>query len=301
MDVKFLTEDQKQEINKVLESSHSTKRITVDELEKVLYKPFEVLDKGFVRVVDYMGGDSAIVRAARVSYGKGTKKVSDDGALIGYLMRHEHMSPFEMPKICFHIKLPIAVMRQLVRHRTASLNEVSARYSVLPNEFYVPNIEHINLQSTNNKQGRGQRANEDIAKEVLSIIIDDANHNYSNYDKMLEDGVARELARMNLTLGCYTECYWELDLRNLLHFIKLRTHSTAQLEMREYASKISSIVKLWCPHSYEAFLNYNLNSVKVSSNIWNTLKKYIPTDLKYDDFSHNVSKREYEEFLTLFQ
>lgn len=296
----LLTEEQKNELDSVSKLSYITKRTTVEKLENFLYMPFKVLDKGFIRVVDYMGGDTSVVRAARVSYGNGTKKVSDDRSLINYLMRHEHMSPFEMPKICFHIKLPIAVMRQLVRHRTASLNEISARYSILANEFYVPNREHINLQSTNNKQGRGFQAEDNIIEKVINIIVNDAENCYNNYDKMLEDGVARELARMNLTLGCYTECYWEIDLRNLLHFIKLRTHSTAQLEMREYAENISNIVKIWCPYVYDAFVNHNIQSVKLSSAVWKSIKNFLPKDLKYDDFSiNNVTKREFEEFVNL--
>jgi len=226
-----LTNQQKQEIVEQQAQKNSTKRVTSPELEKILYEAFTVLDHGFVRVVDYMGDDSSIVQSARVSYGKGTKKVSTDEGLIKYLMRHWHSTPFEMCEIKYHVKLPIFIARQWIRHRTANVNEYSARYSILDKEFYIPNKEQLSAQSTINRQGRGDLITGDQADEVLKILKDDAIRTYGNYEKMLNErfdgtiidqkksGLARELARMNLTLNSYTQWYWKTDLLNLLNFL----------------------------------------------------------------------------------
>lgn len=250
---------------------YSTGRPTVDAVENILGKPFPVLDHGFIRVVDYMGDDSAVVQAARVSYGRGTKKVSEDRGLIRYLMRHRHSTPFEMCEIKLHVKLPIFIARQWIRHRTANVNEYSARYSVLDKEFYIPAPENLAAQSSNNRQGRGSVLEGEEAAKILNILRDDANRNYENYSYMLnsdEDpnriGLARELARMNLTLNSYTQWYWKTDLHNLFHFLSLRADSHAQYEIRVYADIIADIVKSWVPFSYEAFSDYRMNSISLS-------------------------------------
>ena len=219
-----LTKEQKQEITDQQSQKNETKRVTSPELEKILYEALPVLDHGFVRVVDYMGDDTSIVQSARVSYGKGTKKVSTDEGLIKYLMRHWHSTPFEMCEIKYHVKLPIFIARQWIRHRTANVNEYSARYSILDKEFYIPAKEQLSAQSTSNRQGRGDLITGDQADEVLKILKDDATRTYDNYEKMLNEkfdgttidegkaGLARELARMNLTLNSYTQWYWKTDL-----------------------------------------------------------------------------------------
>jgi len=243
-----LTKEQKQEIADQQSQKNVTKRVTSAGLEKILYEAISVLDHGFVRVVDYMGDDSSIVQAARVSYGKGTKKVSTDSGLIKYLMRHRHSTPFEMCEIKYHVKLPIFVARQWIRHRTANVNEYSARYSILDKEFYLPSKENLAAQSKNNRQGRGELINGKQADKILDILKKDAEQTYADYELMLNEkydgsiidennkGLARELARMNLTLNTYTQWYWKTDLLNLLNFLSLRAASHAQYEIRAYAN-----------------------------------------------------------------
>lgn len=242
----------------------ATRRATVPALEAILYEPLPVLDHGFVRVVDYMGDDAAIVQAARVSYGRGTRKVSEDQKLINYLMRHRHTTPFEMCEIKFHVKLPIFVARQWIRHRTASVNEYSARYSVLDKEFYIPDPEHLAAQSTTNHQGRGATLEE--AQSVLDLLRRDAENAYAGYSKLLnEDGVARELARINLSLGFYTQWYWKTDLHNLMHFLSLRADPHAQYEIRAYAEVMLETLARWVPMAHAAFLEYRVNAATISA------------------------------------
>jgi thymidylate synthase (FAD) len=228
----------------------STKRPSVAALEELLFKSFKVLDHGFVRVVDYMGDDTAVVQAARVSYGRGTKRSSQDQALINYLMRHRHTTPFEMCEIKFHVKMPIFVARQWLRHRTASVNEYSARYSILSKEFYIPDIDHLAPQSTSNKQGRDGALSLQEKERILDILRTDATQAYAHYEELMNCtengdiidperlGLTRELARMNLTLNYYTEFYWKVNLHNLLHFLSLRADAHAQYEIRVYAELI---------------------------------------------------------------
>lgn len=238
----------------------------VSAAEKILDKEFAVLNKGFVRLVDYMGGDERIVQAARVSYGKGTKTKRQDRGLINYLMRNEHTSPFEQVILTFHCKMPIFVARQWVRHRTARLNEISGRYSVMENEFYVPDIEQIRYQSEDNKQGRnqGEEVPPEIQQKVLDIIKKGHTQAYDQYNEMLEENIARELARINLPLSLYTQWYWQIDLHNLFHFLKLRMDPHAQWEIRQYAEVMAEMTAKVAPMAYDAFETHLLNSVKFS-------------------------------------
>lgn len=236
-----------------------------DEAEKLLDKEFKVLDQGFVRLVDYMGSDAAIVQAARVSYGKGTRKVSEDRSLIRYLMRHRHTSPFEMVELKFHVKLPIFVARQWIRHRTASVNEYSGRYSVMKEEFYLPDSEDIRYQSEVNKQGRSEEeVPAELRQKLLDILRDSQKHAYEHYHQFVEEGLARELARINLPLSLYTEWYWKIDLHNLFHFLNLRLDKHAQLEIRKYAEVMAVMVRAVCPIAWEAFEDYVLNAAHFS-------------------------------------
>ncbi len=271
-----LTADQQIEIDDLTAQSFQTKRPTVPALEDILYKPFPVLNHGFVRVVDYMGDDSAIVQAARVSYGRGTKQTSQDKGLINYLMRHRHTSPFEMCEIKLHVKLPIFVARHWVRHRTASINEYSARYSILDREFYFPKFEDMAAQSTENHQGRGAVLSMDEAQKVFDILKTDALKCYDDYEYMLNEnpdgtrkdenrlGLARELARMNLPVSVYTQWYWKTDLHNLFHFLGLRAESHAQKEIRDYANVILDICRKWVPLATEAFEEHALGGTHLS-------------------------------------
>ncbi len=241
--------------------------IIVPEAEKLLDQSIPVLDKGFVRLVDYMGGDDRIVQTARVSYGEGTKSVRQDAGLIDYLLRHEHTSPFEHVIFEFHCKMPIFVARQWIRHRTARLNEISGRYSVMKDEFYLPPREHISLQSIDNKQGRESEAVPvELQDKVLEILKSDQSASFANYEEILDDNIARELARINLPLSMYTEWYWQMDLKNMLHFLKLRMDSHAQWEIQEYARAIAGIVKAVCPMAYESFERHVLRGAKFSSD-----------------------------------
>ncbi len=224
--------------------------ITNPKAEEILDKEFRVLNHGFVRLVDYMGGDESIVQAARVSYGKGTKSVSEDRTLIRYLMRHQHTTPFEMVEFKFHVKLPIFVARQWIRHRTANVNEYSGRYSIMPEEFYVPEETAIKYQSQSNKQGRdNEEVPPEIRKRVLEILLKEQKSAFDGYQEMLDYNIARELARINLPLSLYTQWYWKIDLHNLFHFLKLRMDKNAQFEIRVYAEKMAEIVKNSCSNS----------------------------------------------------
>ena len=306
-----LTTEQKQEIADQQSQKNSTKRVTSPELEKILYEVLPVLDHGFVRVVDYMGDDSSIVQSARVSYGKGTKKVSTDEGLIKYLMRHWHSTPFEMCEIKYHVKLPIFIARQWIRHRTANVNEYSARYSILDKEFYIPAKEQLSAQSTINRQGRGDLITGDQADEVLKILKDDATRTYDNYEKMLNEkfdgstidegkpGLARELARMNLTLNSYTQWYWKTDLLNLLNFLFLRADSHAQYEIRVYADIMLDTVKKWVPITYDAFMNYRVGGTEVSAKGKAIIQKLIKGE-NVDVDSSGLSKREWNELMIAF-
>jgi len=303
-----LTSEQKKEIQEQQSQSNSTKRVTSPELEKVLYEAIPVLDHGFIRVIDYMGDDSSIVQSARVSYGKGTKKVSTDEGLIRYLMRHWHSTPFEMCEIKYHVKLPIFIARQWIRHRTANVNEYSARYSILDKEFYIPAKEQLSAQATNNRQGRGDLITGEQADEVLKILKDDAVRTYDNYEKMLNEkfdgtiidekksGLARELARMNLTLNSYTQWYWKTDLLNLMNFLFLRGDSHAQYEIRVYAEKMLDTVKKWVPITHAAFLDYRVGAAHLSSKGLKIVKSMINGNkISYED--SGLSKREWNELM----
>ena len=303
-----LTSEQKKEIQEQQSQSNTTKRVTSPELEKVLYEAIPVLDHGFIRVIDYMGDDSSIVQSARVSYGKGTKKVSTDEGLIRYLMRHWHSTPFEMCEIKYHVKLPIFIARQWIRHRTANVNEYSARYSILDKEFYIPAKEQLSAQATNNRQGRGELITGQQADEVLKILKDDAVRTYDNYEKMLNErfdgtiidekksGLARELARMNLTLNSYTQWYWKTDLLNLMNFLFLRGDSHAQYEIRVYSEKMLDTVKKWVPITHAAFLDYRVGAAHLSSKGLKIVKSMINGNkVSYKD--SGLSKREWNELM----
>lgn len=286
------------------DETYTTKRSTVSALENILGDAHPVLDHGFIRVVDYMGDDSAIVQAARVSYGKGTKQTNEDRGLIRYLMRHWHSTPFEMCEMKFHVKLPFFVARQWIRHRTANVNEYSARYSILDKEFYLPSIDDICKQSVINKQGRSEPLNAEQAEVILNVLKDDAERCYSNYEHMLNEdmshndhpGIARELARVNLTLNFYTQWYWKIDLHNLLHFIRLRADAHAQYEIRVYAEKLAEIVKLWVPHTFEAFEDYRQNGIHLSAQALELVKKRLSGE-NVDETNCGMSKREWSELL----
>jgi len=239
--------------------------IIVKEAEALLDKEFPVHTHGFVRLVDYMGGDAAIVQAARVSYGEGTKKISEDRGLIRYLMRNKHTSPLEMVEFKFHVKLPIFIARQWIRHRTANVNEYSGRYSVMPDEFYVPTDADIRLQATDNKQGRSnEKVPLSIKVTTKSIMRREQKITYDNYESFVDIGIARELARINLPLSMYTQWYWKIDLHNLLHFLRLRMDKHAQKEFRDYAEIIAMMVKKTCPLVWEAFEDYVLDAITLS-------------------------------------
>jgi thymidylate synthase (FAD) len=306
-----LTKEQAQEIKDQQSQESKTKRVTVPELEKILYDAIPILDHGFVRVVDYMGDDTSIVQAARVSYGKGTKKVSTDSGLIKYLMRHWHSTPFEMCEIKYHIKLPIFIARQWIRHRTANVNEYSARYSILDKEFYLPDSEHLAAQSQINRQGRGDVLKGEQAKKVLDLLKNDAEQTYKNYEEMLNErydgsiidegkvGLARELARMNLTLNTYTQWYWKTDLLNLMNFLRLRADHHAQYEIRAYADTILDTVKKWVPITYEAFMDYRVGGTEVSSKGKTVIQKLIKGENVQLEQS-GLSKREWNELMEAF-
>ena len=301
------------ELKELLETKNTTKRVVAPALEEMLYKPIPVLDHGFIRVVDYMGDDSSIVQAARVSYGRGTKKSLQDKGLINYLMRHRHTTPFEMCDIKFHIKLPIFIARQWIRHRTASVNEYSARYSILSNEFYVPERVNLSAQSTINKQGRSDdELPDDVADKVLALIKDDSEKCYRHYVEMMNEddkgniidentvGITRELARMNLTLNHYTEWYWKINLHNLLHFLALRADSHAQYEIRVYAQAMLDVVKAWVPYAYEAFVEHSMNGTNISRKGMDVIRQMIEGK-EVSQESSGMSKREWSELMALIE
>ena len=306
-----LTDLQKKEIEEQQSQKNSTKRVTSPELEKILYEALPVLDHGFVRVVDYMGDDTSIVQSARVSYGKGTKKVSTDSGLIKYLMRHRHSTPFEMCEIKYHVKLPIFVARQWIRHRTANVNEYSARYSILDKEFYLPAKENLAAQSKNNRQGRGDLINGKQADDVLKILKEDAEKSYKDYETILNErydgtiinenkkGLARELARMNLTLNTYTQWYWKTDLLNLLNFLSLRSDDHAQYEIRAYADIMIDSLKRWVPITYEAFMDYRIGGMELSSKGKSVISKMIKGE-NCNFENSKLSKREWNELMESF-
>lgn len=298
----FPVELSDEEISKIRDSYKcETVRATVEELDDILYKPIPVLDHGFIRVIDYMGNDASIVQAARVSYGVGTKKTQEDKGLINYLMRHSHTTPFEMCEIKLHVKLPIFVARHWLRHRTASVNEYSARYSVLSNEFYIPEMTQLAKQSETNKQGKDTTIfNEENAKEIINIIENCSKSSYEKYNKMLTDlSLTRELARTVLPVNVYTEMYWKIDLHNLLHFLKLRADSHAQYEIQCYAKAILDIVKLWVPITYEAFEEYKQKSVNVSGKCVELAKRLLKGE-KISQENSGLSKGEWAEFSSAF-
>jgi thymidylate synthase (FAD) len=282
--------------------SNQTKRAVATELEDKLYTPIPVLDHGFVRVVDYMGNDNAIVQAARVSYGDGTKTLRDDEGLIRYLLRHRHTTPFEMCEIKFHIKLPIFIARQWIRHRTANVNEYSGRYSVMDDDFYLPKPEHLASQASNNKQGRGEVLEGEAAKVASELIERDSKIAYEHYLKLLDGnvGLARELARMILPVNYYTQWYWKIDLHNLLHFLSLRADSHAQYEIRAYANAMLELVKAWVPITHQAFMDYRANSVNLSALAVEVLRKKMNGEMVSQEQS-GLSKREWAELAEVFK
>ena len=306
-----LNKEQNDEVEQLRASSNTTLRATVPSLEEILYKPLAALDHGFVRVIDYMGDDTAIVQSARVSYGKGTKKISNDKGLIKYLMRHWHSTPFEMCEIKLHVKLPIFIARQWIRHRKANVNEYSARYSILDKEFYIPSVENLASQSQINKQGRAENLSPEEAEKVIELLKSDAEQTYRNYEVMLNEnsdgetldegsmGIARELARINLTLNTYTQWYWKIDLNNLLHFLALRADAHAQYEIRVYADIILDIVKKWVPVTYEAFEDYRVGGTQLSAKEILILKKIIKGETVDPDVE-GISKREWGELQKKF-
>jgi len=303
-----LTEQQQAEIEAARAQRAETRRPTVPTLEGLLYQPFQVLDHGFVRVIDYMGDDAAIVQAARVSYGRGTRRVSEDAGLIRYLMRHRHSTPFEMCEIKYHVKLPIFVARQWIRHRTANVNEYSARYSILDREFYLPAPEHLAAQSAANRQGRGEVLTGGEAARVLDLLRDDATRSYDHYVEMLNEdeqgaprdperpGLARELARMNLTLNTYTQWYWKIDLYNLFHFLSLRADAHAQYEIRAYAEAMLTTVEGWVPVACQAFRDYRLGAVTLSAQMLAAVQRMLAGEA-VEQANSGLNRREWAELI----
>lgn len=284
--------------------SNSTRRVVSEGMESVLHEPHRVLDHGFVRVVDYFGNDSSIVQAARVSYGAGTKKAREDEGLIRYLMRHRHTTPFEMCEVKFHVKLPMFVARQWIRHRTANVNEYSARYSILDREFYIPDRNHLASQSSANAQGREELLPEEEANRTLAILKADSSAAYDHYEQMLSQdgqvGLARELARMNLPSNIYTQWYWKIDLHNLLHFILLRGDTHAQFEIRAYADTIGRIVQKWVPMTWRAFEDYQLNGATLSHSQVECLRRLLRGE-KVSQKTSGMSPREWRELQSVIE
>ena len=294
-----LTPEQQEEIDQLRSNPQPTLRAVAPGIENHLYKVQPVLDHGFVRVVDYMGDDAAICQAARVSYGKGTKSVQNDVGLIRYLMRHWHSTPFEMCEIKLHVKLPVFVARQWIRHRTANVNEYSARYSILDREFYIPEADSLAAQSAVNNQGRGSVLQGAEAARVLNILKTDSNRAYDNYEAMIsdegQDGLARELARMNLPANIYTQWYWKVDLHNLFHFLRLRADTHAQYEIRVYADVICDMVRDWVPAAYGAFEDYRLGGAVLSSKSLDCVRRMLAGE-KVTQETSGMSKGEWREF-----
>jgi thymidylate synthase (FAD) len=294
-----LTPEQLAEIEAARATPRQTLRAVSEGMEQHLYRAHPVLDHGFIRVIDYMGDDAAIVQAARVSYGAGTKHVQNDEGLIRYLMRHWHSTPFEMCEVKLHVKLPVFVARQWIRHRTANVNEYSARYSILDREFYIPAPEQLAAQSTVNNQGRGEVLTGEEAARVLDLLKSDANRAYDHYEAMLsqdgQQGLARELARMNLPANIYTQWYWKVDLHNLFHFLRLRADPHAQYEIRVYAEAIAACVKDWVPLAYGAFEDYRMGGVTLSAKAIAVVKRML-TGEKVTQETSGMSKGEWREF-----
>ena len=299
-----LTEEQKAEIEHQRLLKANTLRATVPKMEAHLYHAHDVLDHGFVRVIDYMGNDQAIVQAARVSYGEGTKKARDDSALIRYLMRHWHSTPFEMCEVKFHVKLPVFVARQWIRHRTANVNEYSARYSIMDKEFYIPKEDNLAAQSKKNNQGRGFVLEGEEAYKVLEILKSDSSRSYKNYEQLLsqdgQQGLARELARMNLPMNIYTQWYWKVDLHNLFHFLRLRADDHAQYEIRVYADTILKIVSDWVPIAFQAFKDYRIGGIHLSAIAADIIKRMLKGEnVKMENSGMSQGEwRELQEFLS---
>ena len=297
------------EIDSISKNKFLTKRVIAPKLEKVLYKSFKALDHGFVRVIDYMGNDSSIVQAARVSYGKGTKQLNQDKSLINYLLSHRHSTPFEMNEIKFHVKLPIFVARQWIRHRTANVNEYSARYSILDNEFYIPNSKELKPQSKTNNQGRSGDLDENEKKMYMRVLRENSKDSFQKYNFLLNQnddeakpdlerqGLTRELSRIVLPLNSYTQWYWKIDLHNFMHFLALRFDEHAQYEIRVYAEIMMNLMKKWVPLTYEAFLKNRLDSLVLSSEAIKFIKN------KFHGKSNKetkISKREVSELKKIF-
>ena len=299
-----LNDAQRAEIDALRAEAAPTRRATVPALEALLYEARPVLDHGFVRVIDYMGDDGAVVQAARVSYGRGTRRVSEDAGLIRYLMRHRHSTPFEMCEIKYHVKLPIFVARQWIRHRMANVNEYSARYSIMDREFYIPAPEHLAAQSESNRQGRGDVLQGAEAAQVLDMLRADAAQTYDHYALMLNEdgadparqGLARELARMNLTLNTYTQWYWKSDLHNLLNFLSLRADSHAQYEIRAYAEAMLETVAAWVPETFAAFKDYRMGAVTLSAGMLAVVRRMLAGEA-VDQGASGLSKREWVELM----
>jgi thymidylate synthase (FAD) len=305
-----LSPEQRKQVADQRGEARPTRRAAVPALEEILYEPLPVLDHGFIRVVDYMGDDAAVVQAARVSYGRGTRKVSEDQGLINYLMRHRHTTPFEMCEIKYHVKLPIFVARQWIRHRTANVNEYSARYSILDNEFYIPAPEHLAAQATTNRQGRGEVIAGPAARRVLDLLRGEAERAYRGYAELLNEdasgapldpsrpGLARELARINLSLGFYTQWYWKTDLHNLMHFLSLRADPHAQYEIRTYAEAMLETLKRWVPLTYAAFLEYRMNAALISATGLAVIRRLVAGETVEPEGS-GLSRREWRELMKL--
>src|SRR5712672_813348 len=310
-----LKPEQQDEIVSQRSETRPTRRATVPALEEILYEPLPVLDHGFIRVIDYMGDDGAIVQAARVSYGRGTRRVSEDRGLINYLMRHRHTTPFEMCEIKYHVKLPIFVARQWIRHRTANVNEYSARYSILDNEFYIPMPEHLAAQATTNRQGRGAVLEGEEARRVLDLLRSEAERSYAGYAALLNEdeppctssrggtpadpdrpGLARELARMNLSLNVYTQWYWKTDLHNLLHFLSLRADPHAQYEIRAYADAMRETVQRWVPLACAAFVEYRMNAATISATGLKVIQRMLAGET-VEQAESGLSPREWRELM----
>lgn len=298
-----LTPDQLAEIEAARATPRQTLRAVSEGMEAHLYRAHPVLDHGFIRVIDYMGDDSAIVQAARVSYGAGTKHVQNDEGLIRYLMRHWHSTPFEMCEIKLHVKLPVFVARQWIRHRTANVNEYSARYSILDREFYIPAPDQLAAQSTVNNQGRGEVLQGEEAARVLDLLKSDANRAYDHYEAMLsqdgQQGLARELARMNLPANIYTQWSWKVDLHNLFHFLRLRADPHAQYEIRVYAEAIAACVRDWVPLAFGAFEDYRMGGVTLSAKAIAVLKRRLAGETVTQEAS-GMSKGEWREFVEVW-
>jgi len=307
-----LTIEQSSEIDALRNELTPTRREVASGLEDILYQAIPILDHGFIRVIDYMGTDAAIVQAARVSYGRGTKKINEDAGLINYLMRHRHTTPFEMCEIKFHIKLPIFIARQWIRHRTANVNEYSGRYSIMDKEFYIPAPDQLATQSKSNRQGRGDVLEGAEAERVLEILKTHSVNAYAEYEEMMncneegdvfdtsKDGLARELARMNLPVNFYTQWYWKVDLHNLLHFLSLRADAHAQYEIRVYAEAMLDILKAWVPITYNAFMDYRVGGAALSAKGLTAVRRMISGEQVTQEQS-GMSKGEWRELMEVLE